>query len=198
MSINDFFSEAISLEEASTSKLVQRFTDNSTFAIISPERPNEDNKARMRNLKADVRKLGLGFNEFVGRWVENGESFDESSLIIPNISFENAFALGQKYNQSSIIFKDSNSCKEYCTTPFETYSVGDVVRIYHIDPNRPLNTETAQKIFTGKKSGPASLLKKGSNKKAFNFKESFNLYEKQLLNTRLGFTESKIELEENK
>ena len=184
----------ISLEEASTSKLVQNFTDDSTFAIISACRPDKDNKARTLQLKKDVRSLGLGFNEFVGRWVEDGESFDEASLLIKNISFEQAFKLGQKYNQSSIIFKDKNGVREVCTVPFEKYHVGDVVRTYNIDPEKPLNTKVASDIFAGKIGGPASLLKKGSNKKAFNFKESFELYERQLLNSRNGFSNIRITL----
>lgn len=189
-----------SLEEASTSRLVQRFTDkDSTFAIISASRPDKDNKARLKSLKSDVRSLGLGFNEFVGRRVENGESFDEDSLLIPDISFEDAFKLGQKYDQSSIIYKDSEGVREICTTPFESYSVGDVVRDYNIDPNKPLNTSTTQKIFSSGVDETTSFLKKDSNRKPFNFqiKENFELYEKQFLNTRLGFTKTKINLSED-
>lgn len=195
--IVDFIQEsnAISLEEASTSRLARRIMDDSTFAIISPCRPNVDNKERMRELKRDVRSLGLGFNEFIGRWVEDGESFDEESLLIPNINFKQAYKLSDKYEQSSFIFKDNNGCKEVCTREFESYRPGDVVRVFNIDKNKPLDINTAKEIFAGRKSGPASLLKKGSNRKAFKFNESFELVEKQLLNTRLGFTETKITLD---
>ena len=90
---------AVSLEEASTSRLVSKFVDDDiTFAIISACRPNEDNKKRTAELKRDVRNLNLGFNEFIGRWVEDGESFDETSLLITNIPFKKAFELGQRYN----------------------------------------------------------------------------------------------------
>ena len=184
------------IDEASTSRLYKNFTDeNITFAIISGERPDDD---RTNELKKDVRNLNLGFNEFIGRWVEDGINYDEKSLLIPKISFKQAFELGKKYNQSSIIFKDKNGINEYCTTPFEVYDVGDVVRKYNIDKNKPLNTETAKQIFAGKIGGPASQLKKGGNKTAFNFqvKEEFELYEKTLINTRLGFTESLIDLKE--
>lgn len=182
------------INEASTSRLVHNFTnDEVSFAIISGERPDDD---KTTELKKDVRSLGLGFNEFIGRWVEDGISYDEKSLLIPNISFKKAFELGQKYNQSSIIYKDKNGCKEYCTTPFENYNVGDIVRVYNIDKNKPLNTTIARDIFAGKVGGPASQLKKGSNKAAFNFKENFELYEKELINSRLGFTEYQIKLED--
>lgn len=201
MKSHDYIKEAlelnaVSLEEASTSRLVSKFVDDDiAFAIISACRPNEDNKKRTAELKRDVRNLNLGFNEFIGRWVEDGESFDETSLLITNIPFKKAFELGQRYNQSSIIYKDKNGVCEICTTPFETYKVGDVVKTYHIDPDKPLNIAVASEIFAGRIGGPASLLIKGSNKKAFNFKESFELYERQLLNTRLGFTESKLNIE---
>lgn len=183
------------IDEASTSRLYKRFTDNGTFAIISGNRPDVD---RTTELKKDVRGLGLGFNEFIGRWVEDGINYDENSLLIPDISFKKAFELGQKYNQSSIIFKDNNGVKEYCTTPFETYDVGDVVREYNIDKDRPLNTEIAKQIFSGKVGGPASQLKKGGNKAPFNFpvNEEFELCERTLINSRLGFTESLIDLKE--
>lgn len=186
-------SKNMSLEEASNSRLVQKFTDDSTFAIISGSRPDND---RTPELKKDVRSLGLGFNEFTGRWVENGENFDENSLLISNIDYKTAFKLSQKYEQSSFIFKDKDEVKEICTTPFENYNVGDVVREYSIDPNKPLNTQIASEIFSGKRDTAASQLKKGGNKKPFNFgiKENFELYEKVLINSRLGFTNTKINL----
>ena len=65
-----------SLEKASTSRLVNNIiNDDISFAVISACIPNEDNKTRTKHLKNDVRKLGLGFNEFIARWVENGEKF---------------------------------------------------------------------------------------------------------------------------
>lgn len=178
------------LDEASTSRLVKNFTDDAvSFAIISGERPDSD---RTVELKKDVRNLGLGFNEFIGRWVEDGISYDEKSLLIPNITYRQAYDLGQKYDQASIIYKDKYGIAEYCTTAFETYTPGDVVRKYNIDKDRPLNAQLAKSIFAGKVGGPASVLKKGSNRTTFNF----SLAERVLLNTRLGFTESLIELEE--
>lgn len=194
-----------SLNEASTSRLVNKFLDDSvTFAIISASRseksPQENNKLTQQ-LKADVRQANLGFNEFIGRWVEDGESSDEASLLITGISKKLACKLGAKYEQASIIYKDGSGVNEICTTAFtddgKTYNPGDVVRKYSIDPNKPLNTAMAQEIFSNKVGGPASLLKKGSNRKPFNFTldESFELYEKKLTNTRLGYTTYKINLE---
>lgn len=174
------------LDEASTSRLVKNFTDDAvSFAIISGERPDSD---RTVELKKDVRNLGLGFNEFIGRWVEDGISYDEKSLLIPNITYRQAYDLGQKYDQASIIYKDKYGIAEYCTTAFETYTPGDVVRKYNIDKDRPLNAQLAKSIFAGKIGGPASVLKKGGNKAPFNF----SLHERVLINSRLGFTEAVI------
>ncbi len=182
------------INEASTSRLVHNFTnDDVSFAIISGERPDND---RTAELKKDVRNMGFGFNEFIGRWVEDGVNYDEKSLMITKIPFKQAFELGQKYNQSSIIYKNSDGCKEYCTTPFEDYSVGDVVRTYNINKDNPLNTKVASEIFSGMRGGPASQLKKGGNRVPFNFKENFELYEKELINSRLGFTESLIKFDD--
>lgn len=210
--MNDYINKALNLEEsqtleeATTSRLVNKFlNDDISFAIISAfrsENTDKENNTRAHGLKQDVRKAGFGYNEFIGRWVEDGNASDEDSLLITDIDEKTAFKLGQKYGQSSIIYKDVTGVREICTTSFtdgsKTYSPGDIVRNYSIDPRHPLNTQLAKEIFGGKVEGPASQLKKGSNKKPFNFKvnESFELYEKCLINTRLGFSETRINLGE--
>ena len=156
--------ESISLEEASNSRLVQNLTDNNSFAIISAFRPNysnSENFSRTASLKKDVRNAGLGFNEFVSRWTEKNpttdenDSSDEHSLLIKGIGYNHALKLGAKYEQSSIIYKDANKIVEVCTTPFtdwngKSHQVGDIVNNFHVDPNKPLNTEVAAKIFSKK------------------------------------------------
>ena len=182
----EFIKEAMNLEEASTSRIHSRLNDkNSTCAIISPYRgeySEKENKQRMTKLKSDVRSLGYGFNQFVSRWVEDGEAFDEESLLIPDITKEQAFKLGQKYEQSSVIIKDEDGLREICTTPFESYSVGETVRTFNTG-NHMLNVQDAEDIFSKRKGGPASMPKKGSNKKPFSLsvresvRENFELYE---------------------
>ena len=192
--------ETISLEESSTSRLVKNLTDDSTFAIISAfvdDASISENKKRQSNLKKEVQDKHWGFNEFVARWVADGVGYDEKSLLIKGISLKKAFELSQKYNQKSFIFKDKDRIVEICTNAFENYSPGDIVRTYHVDPNKPLNTQLASVIFSKQKEGPASKSIKGSNSKPFQLQtESFNLYESRLLNTRLGFTDVKIILTE--
>lgn len=161
------------INESSTSRLHSILSSkDSIFAIISPYRSeydSPDNQKRMIQLKSDVRKLGLGFNQFVSRWVEDGESFDEESLLISNIDYKTAIKLGEKYNQSSIIYKDKNSLNEICTTEFETYKPGDVVRTFNIGKDM-MNIKNAEDIFSRRK---------GSNKNPFSLsvKEKFELYQ---------------------
>ncbi len=195
--------ESISLEEASNSRLVQNLTDNSSFAIISASRSEYskgENFERTTQLKRDVKNAGYGFNEFVGRWVEQNpesganDASDENSLLIKGIGKNLAMKLGAKYEQSSIIYKEGkDSIVEICTTPFTDYNgnkhkVGDIINNFHVDPKKPLNNTVASKIFSGKDEGPASRLVKGSNKK------EFQLQEKYLVNTWQGFTYIPIKL----
>lgn len=169
----EYFNE-YNLQEASLGNIYKRISrDDCTSAIISPYRgefSEEENKQRLLKLKSDVRNLKLGFNQLLSKWVENDEEFDEQSLFIPNISYKDAFNLSKKYNQSSFIFKDENGLREICTTPFEGYNEGDVVRTFFTDKNHLFNFKDAQEVFSKLKSGPVSKLIKGSNNKPFQFK----------------------------
>lgn len=162
------------LLEASLSNIYRRLSEpTQTVAIISPYRgefSEKENRERMIKLKADVRNLKLGFNQLISRWVEDGEAFDEQSLFIPNISYDDAFSLSKKYNQSSFIFKDDNGLREICTTPFEDYNAGDVVRTFYTDKNHVFNFKDAEEVFSKRVSGPGSKLVKGSNTAPFQFK----------------------------
>ena len=182
MNNNEYIRQAMDINESSTSRLYSKLSgEDSVFAIISPYRGEYDtneNQKRMVHLKSDIRKLGLGFNQFISRWVEDGESFDEESLLISNIDYKTAIKLGEKYNQSSIIYKDSDSLREICTTAFETYKPGDIVRTFNVGKDM-MNIKDAEDIFSRRKGGPASMPKKGSNRKPFSLsvKENFELYE---------------------
>ena len=134
MNNKDFIRQAADINESGASRLHSKLSDeNSVFAIISPclgEYEKQDNKKRMVHLKSDVRRLGLGFDHFLSRWVEDGKSFEEGYLLISDIECGAAIKLGAKYDQNSIIYKDKDSLKEICTTAFETYKPGDIVRVF--------------------------------------------------------------------
>lgn len=164
------------LEESSTSRIYSHLTEDDTWAIISPYRSEfseKENRQRMTKLKADVRGLKLGFNQFVSRWVEDGEAFDEESLLIHNIDANKAFNLGVKYNQSSVIIKDEDGCNEIATNDFEDFKRGDVVRTYNLKGDKVMNISDAEEIFARRRGGPASKPKKGG--KAFHLSEVFDI-----------------------
>ena len=180
--INEQLNREIEANETTTSNIYRRLTDENTCAIISPYRSEyseNENRLRMNSLKLKVREMGYGFNQFISRWVEGGQAFDEQSLLIPNITEEQALLLGKEFEQSSIIFKDSESCREVCITPFENYSPGQVVRTFFNTGNHILNIDEAKEIFARRKGGPVSMPVKGSNKQPFSLssQEAFELYE---------------------
>ena len=161
--------------ESGTSQLYRSITNTSNWAIISPYRTEysyADNKKRMIELKSIVRnQLRLGFIELKSSWVEDGEQSDEYSLFIKNISYKDAFNLSQKYEQSSFIFCQDDKCQEICTTSFESFNVGDVVRTFNIKGDHVLNIADAQAILDKKASGPASQPIKGNRPFQFQVEE---------------------------
>lgn len=164
------------IAESSTSRIYQHITDDDNWAIISPYRSeySEDiNRKRMTKLKAMMRDKGYGFIQFISRWVEDGEGFDEQSLLVPDITTKEAIKAGQDFQQSSVIVKDENGCNEICTNAFETYMPGDVVRKFNISNDHVMNISDAEEIFAKRRGGPASKPMKGG--KAFHLSEVYEV-----------------------
>lgn len=152
------------IKETTTSRVLNHIQRDDTWAIVSPYRSENsdiENKKLMLQLKSDV-KSKYGFIQLLSRWVEDEINFDEQSLFIPKCSLRDALALGHKYNQSSIIFKNDEGCVEICTNPFENYDKTDIVRTFNINTNKALNIEDAIEIFSKRKGGPVSKPMKGS------------------------------------
>ena len=165
-----------SLFEVSTSRLYNNITSMDNWAIISPyrsERSDKENKYLLAELKKFAKEYG--FVEFVSRWVEDGEAFDERSLFISNMPKKEAIALGKKYGQSSVIVKDEDGCYEVCTTPFENFNAGDIVRRFNIDGKKVLNIDDAEAIFSKRVGGPVSKPVKGN--RPFTLKTVDEMYE---------------------
>ena len=161
--------------ETKTSRIYHHITNSNNWAIVSPYRSEysqTENEQRMTKLKLDVRKLNYGFIQFVSRWVENGEAFDEESLLIPKMTENDAIELGKKYEQSSVIVCSDGNAREICTTPFETYNSGDIVRTFNLTGDKPLNIKDAEEIFAKRKGGPVSKPKRGKAK-PFTLKEVY-------------------------
>lgn len=170
-------SESLRILETKTSRIYTHIVENPQWAIVSPYRSEydeEENQQRMSKLKADARNLGYGFIQFISRWVENNEAFDEESLLIPKMSKDEAISLGKKYNQSSVIVCDNNKAQEICTTPFEDHKDGETVRTFNLSGDKPLNINDAEAIFAKRKGGPVSKTKYGKAK-PFTLKEVYEI-----------------------
>ncbi|MBO7730926.1 MAG: DUF3293 domain-containing protein [Methanobrevibacter sp.] len=166
----------MAMGESRTSRVYQHLTSDKDWAIVSPyrgENTSVQNRINMSKLKSEVRKMGYGFIQMLSRWVEDGEDFDEESLLIPDMKKSEAISLGKRYNQSSVIVNDKNGCVEICTTPFESYKEGDVVRKFNLGNNSPMNIEDAEAIFSHQKSGPVSKPLKGG--KPFHLSEVYEV-----------------------
>lgn len=165
------------INEISTSRLLKHLADDNSLAMISTyrtERTEKENLRLLKELKNTVRSMKLRFSEFVARWVEtdlenpqNTITSDERSLMIYNISMNDAIELGKKYDQSSIIFKAKDKCAEICTVPFtdwegNEHKEGQVVRVFNIKTSKPLNINIAKAIFEKRLGGPASKPIKGN------------------------------------
>jgi hypothetical protein len=86
-----------------------------TFGVISAyvfNLTDEKNKERHELLRKDIRKTGLGYIEQKSGYSYlsdngNGIPVEEYSFFIPEISYDKLLELGKKYNQESVIYKNS-------------------------------------------------------------------------------------------
>lgn len=119
------------LDEVSLGRLYQHIVSNpkmKSWAVITASRSNKtsaENKENNKRLEDDLRKLGLGFAHADGMWRECKDGTleykdcpeemripsPEKVLFIPNISKEDAKALGKKYQQDSVLFADGEARK---------------------------------------------------------------------------------------
>ncbi len=167
---------------SAASRLTQKLVDDDIrFAVIGECCPGIEG---VGNLHRELKALGFRCNQFIGRWIENGELKEEHSLLIPDISLKKALIIAQKHEFSAIVYKNKNGCQMVCTAPFESYQIGDVIMTFKINKENPLNTETMAKLFSGKKQ-------KTVNSETA---ESFTLTERVLVSTFYGLTEEKVDL----
>ena len=89
--------------------------DKYSFGIISPFRKtktSKENEEDYQELKKLLKKLGYGYIELKGRYVEGGGIVDEKSFFVPSITKKKLIELGKKYDQDSVIYKDVNEFVE--------------------------------------------------------------------------------------
>jgi hypothetical protein len=158
----------LSLEEKSAAALAGYLSDDdATFAVLAGD-------------KSDLKARGFGYHEYVLRWDERGSQVEESRLLVPDVSRKTAVRLGERYGQASVLYKAGGVISEICTAPSDDHQTGDTLAEHEIERDMPLNAETVRSIFAVRCDSP----------------ETLELFERQLLNTRLGFTMSKIEIGE--
>lgn len=175
--------------------IYKHIKEDSNWAIVSTYNGNledDENKKRISSLKSEVRNMNYGFIQFVSRWVDNNEAFDEDSLFIPKLTYDKAVSLGKEFGQSSIIVCDENGCREVCTAPFETYSDGDVVRTFNIDRDNPMNMSDAEEFFSKRKGGPASIVNPDGNGKKFHLSEVYEVEQPRPSYFQTGYHYTKI------
>lgn len=120
--------ESVELEEEITPSRLWKYqeSDKIDFAILSAdrsERTEEENAEKNKELKKDIKDMGYWYTELKGGYVEVTEGGQrvpvdgENSLLVPNMKKEEAIELGKKYDQDSVMFKDSkNKTLEYIVT----------------------------------------------------------------------------------
>jgi hypothetical protein len=111
----------------SLSRIYQHFGNN-PFAIVSAYLSGDpDNEERAAVMKQAVRRMGYGYREIQGAWIElegphAGEKLTEYPLFIPMISYEDALYLAQggyfdRKPQYSFIYSDGHDVAEIETVP---------------------------------------------------------------------------------
>ena len=153
------------LKESSLSRIWKHVEDDShSFGVISAYRANEpNNDNNHKQLKTSIRDLGYGFIEMRGGYKEEEGGFvKEKSLFIPNITKKELIKLGQKYEQDSVLYKDSNAFVSLGTN--KSTGVGKIIVNFKKGKDNIALTQDAIKEFF-------SQLLKGSHKgKKFVFK----------------------------
>jgi len=125
--------EVLKLNEVSVSRVLENIqNDKKTFAFVSAyqgtKKENENIKAT-KELKADIKKLKLGYKLMPSGWRESLDlSLEfEKGIMIMMISKSEALRLGKKYKQYSIIYKDANTFSEI------KVSTGKTIRNFYKD-----------------------------------------------------------------
>ena len=137
-----------------------------SWVIISAytdDNSEEKNISQMQKLKMKCKKYG--FVQFKSIW-KSGQYFSEQrSILIPNISINQAKELGEEFGQKTIIVCENKKCTEVCTISFDVYkqsevkhfSAGDIVNVFNVLGNHVLNIQLAKQILEKKVHGSVSV-----------------------------------------
>jgi hypothetical protein len=107
--------------------------------------PQKENLSRWNGLKGDVRGMGLGFFTVTGHWRECQDptaSYEdcpedqlvdavEPSMVVPNMTLEQAKSLGSKYGQDAVLYAGPETDGK--VTLF--FGSGDTMELGEFSPN---------------------------------------------------------------
>jgi len=184
-------SEIKEINESNLSRVWQHIQNRTPFAFLSLSRggmtKNEKENAYTK-LKKIIRAMGYGYIQTKGGYVEKGfdgepdtDVVDELSIMVPNITKEDALTVGQidlgHGSQDSILYCDGKDFLGYLNTNEKEGPIGSVLTKFEYGKDHealPMGKEAVKQYF--------SFLSKGSHSdRKFSFKpkmdESFVLYE---------------------
>lgn len=144
--------------ESSLSRIWQFVEQNRPFGVISAflePLSDDENEARHAELKKMVRGKGLGFVEMEGGWTEDGVFTSEKSLFIPNISRDDAIAIGKHFDEYSVLHNDGEEFVMVGTN--EKSGVGKVLSKFKTaegKENITLAKDAVKDFYSALKKGP--------------------------------------------
>jgi hypothetical protein len=163
--------------ESSLSRFWSHVENRTPFAIVSWQRggmntPSKENRnpkktklAAFALLKEEVRRLGYGFIELLGGFVEQGadgqpvDIADELSLCIPNISLKETLALGSVdlgFGPQDSILYSNGSRIAYHNTNSAFGNIGDITMEFKYGQGKealPMTKEVVSQYFSQLRKG---------------------------------------------
>jgi hypothetical protein len=137
------------LSESSLSRILQHINNpNMQFGVMSPfrkENSPEENESAYKELVTTVRNVGYGYIPLRGGYTEEEGFVNEKTLFIPNITRKEMIDLGVKYNQWSIIHKDSKDFSEIGTN--KNSGVGKILNSFKVARDGKSITLSAYDLF---------------------------------------------------
>ena len=169
------------ISESKLSRLWTHIEEGTPFAILSWQRggmnikgknnpnPKKTKLAAFQLLKEELRRLGYGYIELLGGYVERGEGdlppvdvVDELSVCVPNMKLDDALNLGQVDlgfgPQDSILYSDGEQIAFHNTDP-NNGKIGEITMKFKYGKGKdalPLGKDAVKEYFSQLKKGSHS------------------------------------------
>lgn len=160
----DYIMEELMCEGNPLARIHKHFSSGRQISVLSAQRSNlspQENEARHKALKQDLKKMGYGYKEAEGHW-EGGK---EKSIIVMakktggqagNTLFSQMKKLGRKYGQDSVFHHNGQKGSLYGTNTTGWPGKGVSSPVGKVQYNRPeaeFQTETKPKSNKPLKTG---------------------------------------------